>query len=209
MISQVCFLLMFLACGWIANASTNSPMCTDPIHEGTGGEKQLKFHYDPELGVCSPFFYKGEGGNSNRFDSDKDCLKACSQKYNEMYPSDDLVCSLPMDRGNCYAIIPKFYFDNVEKICRIFLYGGCQGNGNRFESKEECQTMCAKSGRLLSGENAPNPDQKTVDAGLIVGVVGGIVFAAAVISAVVMFVLHKKNKKSERKPVPTNDIEIN
>ncbi|KAI7793557.1 putative boophilin-H2, partial [Triplophysa rosa] len=204
-----CFLLMFLVCGGVSSVSVGL-MCTDPVDEGTGGEKHLKFHYDPQSGVCTPFFYKGQGGNSNRFDSDEDCLRECSAKYNEMYPSGDLVCSLPMDRGDCFATIPQYYYDSVEKICRLFLYGGCRGNGNRFKSREDCQMMClAKSGRLLSGENVPNPDQKNVDAGLIVGVVGGLVFAGAVIAAVVMFVLHKKGKKAERKPVPTNDIEIN
>lgn len=72
----------------------SGPMCTDPVDEGTGGEKHLKFHYDPESGVCTPFFYKGQGGNSNRYDSDKDCLGSCSEKYNEMYPSEGITNNL-------------------------------------------------------------------------------------------------------------------
>ena len=27
-------------------------------------------------------------------------------------------------------------------ICRMFVYGGCGGNGNRFPSKEECEQTC-------------------------------------------------------------------
>ncbi|XP_051540735.1 boophilin-H2-like [Myxocyprinus asiaticus] len=202
-------LMVFLTCG-LVSVSSMGPQCTDIIDEGTGEDKLYRFHFDPQLGSCTPFYYKGQGGNNNRYDSDQECMKACSSKYNEIYPSEDEVCSLPPDQGTCFAIIPKYYYDSTEKNCRVFLYGGCQGNGNRFDTREECKKIClAKSGRLLGAEDAPNPDQKTVNAGLIVGVLGGLVFAGAVISAIVMFVLHKKSKKADRKQVPTSDIELN
>ncbi|XP_016312270.1 BPTI/Kunitz domain-containing protein [Sinocyclocheilus anshuiensis] len=192
-----------------ASASSVGPRCTEPRDEGEGKAKLLEYFYDPQLQHCVPFFYKGGGGNSNRFNSDKDCVKACLPKADEIYPDEDKVCSLPKDQGTCFAIIPMYYYDNEEKICRMFLYGGCRGNGNRFDSREDCQNMClARSGRLLGAADLPNPDEKTVDAGLIVGVLGGIVFAGAVISAIVVFVLQKKSKKAERKPVPTSDIEM-
>ena len=34
------------------------------------------------------------------------------------------------------------YFDNFEKRCRPFYYGGCEGNLNRFDSRDECQKSC-------------------------------------------------------------------
>ncbi|XP_051542343.1 boophilin-H2 [Myxocyprinus asiaticus] len=203
------FLVVFLTCGQVS-VSSMGLQCTDPIDEGEGKDKLYRFHFDPQLGLCTPFFYKGQGGNNNSFDSDQECMKACSPKYKEIYPSEDEVCSLELDYGSCFAMIPKFYYDSTEKNCRTFLYGGCQGNGNRFDTRKECQMMCqARSGRLLTAEDYPNPDQKTVNAGLIVGILGGLVFVGAVISAIVMFVLHKKSKMVERKPVPTSDIEMN
>uniref|UniRef100_A0A8C1A4R8 Tissue factor pathway inhibitor-like n=1 Tax=Cyprinus carpio carpio TaxID=630221 RepID=A0A8C1A4R8_CYPCA len=236
--STLCVLLLALLGLGGLSASSLGPRCTDPRDEGKGNEKLLKYFYDPQTQLCVPFFYKGEGGSSNRFSSDKECVKACSPKAQEIYPDDgktinkcapylmighecsevllfmlfplcpsDKACSLPKAEGTCFAMIPKYYYDNEEKMCLMFLYRGCSGNANRFNSREECQTMCgARSGRLLG--DLPNPDEKTVDAGLIVGVLGGIVFAAAVISAIVMFVLQKKSKKAERKPVPTSDIEL-
>ncbi|XP_016407808.1 BPTI/Kunitz domain-containing protein-like [Sinocyclocheilus rhinocerous] len=192
-----------------ASASSVGPRCTDPRDEGKGKEKLLKYFYDPRSQGCVPFFYRGEGGSSNRFSSDRDCVKACSPKAHEIYPDDDKVCSLPKDEGACFAAIPKYYYDTEEKMCLMFLYRGCNGNANRFDSREDCHNMCAaRSGRLLGAEDLPNPDEKTVDAGLIVGVLGGIVFAGAVISAIVVFVLQKKSKKAERKPVPTSDVEM-
>ncbi|KAI2660211.1 BPTI Kunitz domain-containing -like protein [Labeo rohita] len=201
-------LLVILGFGGVF-AQSGGPECSQPKDEGTGKETMLKFFYDPKQQVCVPFFYKGEGGNDNRFNTDKDCMIACSAKGNELYPDEDAVCSLPKDEGDCLAIIPRFYYDSEEKNCRMFLYKGCRGNGNRFNTREECHKMClARSGRLLGAADVPNPDESSVNAGLIVGVLGGIVFAGALISLIVVFVLRKKSKKGERKPVPTTDIEM-
>uniref|UniRef100_A0A8C1RGD9 BPTI/Kunitz inhibitor domain-containing protein n=1 Tax=Cyprinus carpio TaxID=7962 RepID=A0A8C1RGD9_CYPCA len=46
------------------------------------------------------------------------------------------------DEGACFAILHKYYYDNEAKICRTFLYGGCRGNGNRFDSREDCHKVC-------------------------------------------------------------------
>ncbi|KAM9486947.1 tissue factor pathway inhibitor a isoform 2-T2 [Clarias gariepinus] len=51
-------------------------------------------------------------------------------------------CALKKDEGPCKAIIPKFYFDIETGKCEEFEYGGCQGNENNFQSKEECETFC-------------------------------------------------------------------
>ncbi len=76
----------------------------------------------------------------------KDCVKACLSKAEEIYRdeakftkycicwfymsdwcfmllpscSSDHACSLPKDEGACFAIIPMYYYDNGEKICRMF-----------------------------------------------------------------------------------------
>uniref|UniRef100_V5GQ85 BPTI/Kunitz inhibitor domain-containing protein n=1 Tax=Ixodes ricinus TaxID=34613 RepID=V5GQ85_IXORI len=51
-------------------------------------------------------------------------------------------CTLPWDDGPCRARIPSFYFDHVTKKCHVFMYGGCGGNGNNFETQEECLEKC-------------------------------------------------------------------
>lgn len=58
------------------------------------------------------------------------------------YAQSDGVCGLKMDQGNCFARHLMYFYDSEEKVCRLFLYGGCQGNGNRFETKEACESMC-------------------------------------------------------------------
>ena len=53
-------------------------------------------------------------------------------------------CALPRERGMCQAFFPKFYYDKDTKACEKFIYGGCQGNGNRFDTIDECNKACIK-----------------------------------------------------------------
>lgn len=50
------------------------------------------------------------------------------------------VCALPFDPGPCRAAISVFAF--VGGACVDRIYGGCEGNGNRFETLEECLATC-------------------------------------------------------------------
>ena len=61
------------------------------------------------------------------------------------------VCRLPKIVGICRLSVPSFYFDRATLQCQSFLYGGCGGNGNRFNSLEECQSLCLPSGILSHG----------------------------------------------------------
>lgn len=52
------------------------------------------------------------------------------------------VCMLKSDPGPCKAYQPMWYFEPMEKACRRFLYGGCGGNANLFDSWEQCVRHC-------------------------------------------------------------------
>lgn len=52
------------------------------------------------------------------------------------------VCLMPKDPGPCRALALKFYFNKDTKRCEILRYGGCQGNGNNFNSLKECHSAC-------------------------------------------------------------------
>ncbi|VDD89688.1 unnamed protein product [Enterobius vermicularis] len=45
-------------------------------------------------------------------------------------------CNSALDRGPCKNFTSKWYYDRYSKQCRSFFYGGCQGNGNLFDSLE-------------------------------------------------------------------------
>ena len=52
------------------------------------------------------------------------------------------VCKLPKDQGPCQADYERWYFDSETEACQPFTWGGCQGNANRFASKDECEETC-------------------------------------------------------------------
>ncbi|XP_076979831.1 tissue factor pathway inhibitor 2 isoform X2 [Tamandua tetradactyla] len=53
------------------------------------------------------------------------------------------VCLLPPDEGPCRALIPSYYYDRYTQKCLKFMYGGCQGNANNFETSEDCEEACS------------------------------------------------------------------
>ena len=56
------------------------------------------------------------------------------------------MCKLQADIGPCKKSELRWYFDDNLQTCRKFTFGGCQGNGNNFETKDECVLACG--GRL-------------------------------------------------------------
>ena len=59
------------------------------------------------------------------------------------------VCSLPRYAGPCRAAIPAYYFNQNSRRCEKFLYGGCQDNGNKFDTLENCQRRCGPSSEFI------------------------------------------------------------
>lgn len=52
-------------------------------------------------------------------------------------------CRLPAETGPCKAAFQSWYFDSASRRCQSFVWGGCQGNANRFASKEGCEKSCS------------------------------------------------------------------
>ncbi|XP_076639644.1 kappaPI-actitoxin-Avd3b-like [Colletes latitarsis] len=52
-------------------------------------------------------------------------------------------CLLPLDHGPCRANVPKYGYNPDTDRCEQFLYGGCMGNGNNFDSLSECKQICS------------------------------------------------------------------
>lgn len=51
-------------------------------------------------------------------------------------------CTKLPERGACTSDKIFYHYDEKIGACKMFLYGGCGGNLNRFESQQECEEFC-------------------------------------------------------------------
>uniref|UniRef100_A0A0K0EUE2 BPTI/Kunitz inhibitor domain-containing protein n=1 Tax=Strongyloides venezuelensis TaxID=75913 RepID=A0A0K0EUE2_STRVS len=84
-------------------------------------------------------------------------LKQCAEALDDKTQ----YCSLPKSPGNCKDKIQRFYYDPIWMMCLAFVYTGCDGNGNSFNTKAECEHSCLLSdGSSCLGPNKPKPVKK-------------------------------------------------
>jgi len=74
----------------------------------------------------------------------------------------DDICKAPADVGPCDAVFPRWFYNADTGECEEFIWGGCGGNANNFETKEECEAMCPSFASKLTiapraGHCAPEP----------------------------------------------------
>jgi hypothetical protein len=60
----------------------------------------------------------------------------------QMIKCQDNVCNQAESSGFCRAMIEKYYYDTTRGECKQFVYGGCGGNQNRFDTIDECMKTC-------------------------------------------------------------------
>jgi hypothetical protein len=51
-------------------------------------------------------------------------------------------CLQPAEAGTCRGYLERFAFNGATLSCEPFVYGGCGGNGNNFETAGECEATC-------------------------------------------------------------------
>jgi len=69
----------------------------------------------------------------------------CTNCFNIFFSFRAGNCFLAPDGGDCenrLSIRVKFFYDSANDDCKEFLYFGCGGNGNRFDTFEECESVC-------------------------------------------------------------------
>uniref|UniRef100_A0A8C8YG58 Eppin n=1 Tax=Prolemur simus TaxID=1328070 RepID=A0A8C8YG58_PROSS len=71
----------------------------------------------------------------------KCCLFSCGKKCLDLNQD---ICSLPQVVGPCLAYFPRWWYDNVTERCFEFIYGGCLGNNNNFQSESVCMVTCKR-----------------------------------------------------------------
>lgn len=52
-------------------------------------------------------------------------------------------CTDPPEMGPCRAHFTRWYYDPLNKKCHHFIFGGCDGNENNFETTDKCMSNCS------------------------------------------------------------------
>uniref|UniRef100_A0A8C6CSG7 BPTI/Kunitz inhibitor domain-containing protein n=1 Tax=Moschus moschiferus TaxID=68415 RepID=A0A8C6CSG7_MOSMO len=71
----------------------------------------------------------------------KCCLFNCGKKCLDINKD---VCTLPKVPGPCNAFFVRWWYDQEKETCSSFIYGGCQGNNNNFQSEGVCHAICPR-----------------------------------------------------------------
>ncbi|KAG8186993.1 hypothetical protein JTE90_005765 [Oedothorax gibbosus] len=122
-------------------------VCSLSMVKGACSGTFTQWYYDKDKEDCLEFVFTGCQGNANRFNSKESCYQRCRREklVTTQAPvvSDD-VCLLPQEPGPCVGYYPMFYYDPLDNNCKSFVYSGCEGNGNRFAKRAECEGQCIK-----------------------------------------------------------------
>ncbi|KAM5152324.1 WAP, Kazal, immunoglobulin, Kunitz and NTR domain-containing protein 1 [Mantella aurantiaca] len=99
------------------------------------GPRALRWFHDSQSGDCQTFLHKGCPGSANTFQTYEECRASCHNR-----PPDH--CSLPPVRGPCKTPEWRWAYSPLMRHCFSFIYGGCHGNQNNFESRQACEDRC-------------------------------------------------------------------
>jgi len=125
--------------------------CSQVKDEGICPGNVPRIYFDQTAQRCLLFSYGGCGGNTNNFLTEDSCISTCGGPTGALIHAIQLhgglkprrpICNLQIHRGGCQAKLQRFYFDSSDETCKLFVFGGCQGNENNFETMEECVINC-------------------------------------------------------------------
>ncbi|XP_055031027.2 amyloid beta precursor like protein 2 isoform X2 [Misgurnus anguillicaudatus] len=125
-----------------------------PTQEDTAAEEEE----EEDDGDEEDYHYVYEDEEDDRDSEEKDVKKektAVTESQDEEKTQEEVeaVCSLEAETGPCRASKPRWYFDVQQRKCVRFIYGGCAGNRNNFDSEEYCMAVC----RRLTVPPTPQP----------------------------------------------------
>ncbi|XP_041659647.1 amyloid-like protein 2 isoform X3 [Cheilinus undulatus] len=120
---------------------------TPADEQPTQKEEPVDLDEDEEEEDEEEYHYVYEDEEMDKEDEDE---KKESNKMSESQDDDKAlqevkaVCTLEAETGPCRASMPRWHFDMSLKKCVRFIYGGCAGNRNNFDSEEYCMAVCKR-----------------------------------------------------------------
>ncbi len=67
---------------------------------------------------------------------------------------------MPREIGDCKEFTERWYYDEADEECRAFLFGGCGGNANNFETLDACRRRCTATVSPSIPESAKPIDEE-------------------------------------------------
>ncbi|RXN36833.1 amyloid 2 isoform X2 [Labeo rohita] len=118
-----------------------------PAPENTAEEEEEEQQEDD--GDEEDYHYVYEDEEDDRDSEEKEVKKDKaaipeSQDVDRTLQEVEAVCSLEAETGPCRASMPRWHFDMQQRKCVRFIYGGCAGNRNNFDSEEYCMAVCKR-----------------------------------------------------------------
>lgn len=107
--------------------------------EDCGSElEKVSWYYESKTNNCFSFTYCSSSSIQQPrkvFNTYEECMECCGPELSGP-------CGLPTLQGPCKAYEPRWAYSSSLRQCQSFIYGGCEGNENNFESREACEEMC-------------------------------------------------------------------
>nr|XP_012635702.1 eppin-like [Microcebus murinus] len=75
-------------------------------------------------------------------DNERCCIFNCGKKC--LNVKED-ICAMPRVNGLCLAYFHRWWYNKKNNTCSHFIYGGCKGNNNNFQTKDMCLNACYKA----------------------------------------------------------------
>ena len=123
-------------------SSTEPNVCKREKFTGPCRASMPRWYWDHKACECKQFTYGGCQSNGNNFQTKEVCLTECESQTCIPDTTEPNVCKREKFTGPCFASIPRWHWDHKGCECKQFTYGGCQSNGNNFETREVCQIQC-------------------------------------------------------------------
>uniref|UniRef100_A0A4W6CDT0 Amyloid beta (A4) precursor-like protein 2 n=1 Tax=Lates calcarifer TaxID=8187 RepID=A0A4W6CDT0_LATCA len=118
----------------------------EPVDEDEDEEEEDEEEYH--------YVYEDEEADKEDEDEKREGSKMSeSQDEDKTLQEVKAVCTLEAETGPCRASMPRWHFDMSQGKCVRFIYGGCAGNRNNFDSEEYCMAVCKR----LTSPPTPQP----------------------------------------------------
>ncbi|CDQ85541.1 unnamed protein product [Oncorhynchus mykiss] len=136
-LSSLIFLILSCSLCYVFALSPKQEVCLLQVDEGPCRGDIQRYYYNTITQQCEEFVYGGCQGNANNFMSFLACQKACFR-----IPKIPQICRFQKEVGPCRANFLSYFFNMTTMQCEQFVYGGCQGNANRFQDQLSCMEYC-------------------------------------------------------------------